>query len=211
MEENQINDIEIKENKQLSDCNADSVQNDADGETLTRSVDTVFEWIDSFVIALVIVALMFALVIGKVEVSGKSMKNTLENADQLIISGWNYVPQKSDIVILASNCSKTELGKVVTSKPLVKRIIATEGDYVEIKDKCVYVNGKKQTEPYAVGNTYTNGFEGKQRVPKNCVFVLGDNREDSADSRMIGFIDKNYILGKVLFRLFPLNSVATFN
>ena len=150
------------------------------------------------------------MVLGKVEVSGDSMLDTLHNGDQLIITGYNYTPTRGDIVIIAKNASKTELGRIYTNKPLVKRIVATEGQTVEIKDGYLFVDGVKQEEDYARTLTVDNGFKGKQTVPEGCIFVLGDNRGDSADSRLIGFIPKQYVMGKVLCRIYPFDSIAAF-
>lgn len=184
--------------------------NNDDKDNEGGGVASAFEWLDSIVIALVAVIFIFTMVLGKVEVSGDSMLDTLHNGDQLIITGYNYTPTRGDIVIIAKNASKTELGRIYTNKPLVKRIVATEGETVEIKDGYLFVDGVKQEEDYARTLTVDNGFKGKQTVPEGCIFVLGDNRGDSADSRLIGFIPKQYVLGKVLCRIFPFDSITTF-
>lgn len=190
----------------IGENNADNDNNDEN----EGGVASAFEWLDSIVIALVAVIFIFTMVLGKVEVSGESMLDTLRNGDQLIITGYNYTPKCGDIVIIAKNASKTELGKIYTDNPLVKRIVATEGQTVEIKDGCLYVDDIRQQEDYARTLTADNGFKGKQTVPKDCIFVLGDNRGDSADSRLIGFIPKQYVMGKVLCRIFPFDSITTF-
>ena len=184
--------------------------NNDDKDNEGGGVASAFEWLDSIVIALVAVIFIFTMVLGKVEGSGDSMLDTLHNGDQLIITGYNYTPTRGDIVIIAKNASKTELGRIYTNKPLVKRIVATEGQTVEIKDGYLFVDGVKQEEDYARTLTVDNGFKGKQTVPEGCIFVLGDNRGDSADSRLIGFIPKQYVLGKVLCRIFPFDSITTF-
>lgn len=190
----------------IGENNADNDNNDEN----EGGVASAFEWLDSIVIALVAVIFIFTMVLGKVEVSGESMLDTLRNGDQLIITGYNYTPKCGDIVIIAKNASKTELGKIYTDNPLVKRVVATEGQTVEIKDGCLYVDDIRQQEDYARTLTADNGFKGKQTVPKDCIFVLGDNRGDSADSRLIGFIPKQYVMGKVLCRIFPFDSITTF-
>ena len=184
--------------------------NNDDKDNEGGGVASAFEWLDSIVIALVAVIFIFTMVLGKVEVSGDSMLDTLHNGDQLIITGYNYTPTRGDIVIIAKNASKTELGRIYTNKPLVKRIVATEGQTVEIKDGYLFVDGVKQEENYARTLTVDNGFKGKQTVPEGCIFVLGDNRGDSADSRLIGFIPKQYVMGKVLCRIFPFDSITKF-
>lgn len=206
----EINVEELEEQSIAEITNYGENNGNNDDKDNEGGVASAFEWLDSIVIALVAVIFIFTMVLGKVEVSGDSMLDTLHNGDQLIITGYNYTPTRGDIVIIAKNASKTELGRIYTNKPLVKRIVATEGQTVEIKDGYLFVDGVKQEEDYARTLTVDNGFKGKQTVPEGCIFVLGDNRGDSADSRLIGFIPKQYVLGKVLCRIFPFDSITTF-
>lgn len=204
-----VEELEEQSIAEVKNYGGNNVDND-DKDNEGGGVASAFEWLDSIVIALVAVIFIFTMLLGKVEVSGDSMLDTLHNGDQLIITGYNYTPTRGDIVIIAKNASKTELGRIYTNKPLVKRIVATEGQTVEIKDGYLFVDGVKQEENYARTLTVDNGFKGKQTVPEGCIFVLGDNRGDSADSRLIGFIPKQYVLGKVLCRIFPFDSITTF-
>lgn len=180
-------------------------------------ISSVFEWVDSVVLALVIVMLLFTLFINKVEVKGTSMESTLSEGDQLIITDFNYTPQRGDIIIISRNYLNTEESAAESKTPIVKRVIATEGQTVEIKDGKVYVNDEEIAEPYldealVPNGTENKGFYDKEIVPENCVFVLGDNRGVSHDSRSsdIRFVNERYILGKVLFRVFPFDSMKTF-
>ena len=204
-----VEELEEQSIAEITNYGENNSNND-DKDNEGGGVASAFEWLDSIVIALVAVIFIFTMVLGKVEVSGDSMLDTLHNGDQLIITGYNYTPTRGDIVIIAKNASKTELGRIYTNKPLVKRIVATEGETVEIKDGYLFVDGVKQEENYARTLTVDNGFKGKQTVPEGCIFVLGDTRGDSADSRLIGFIPKQYVLGKVLCRIFPFDSITTF-
>lgn len=206
----EINVEELEEQSIAEITNYGENNGNNDDKDNEGGVASAFEWLDSIVIALVAVIFIFTMVLGKVEVSGDSMLDTLHNGDQLIITGYNYTPTRGDIVIIAKNASKTELGRIYTNKPLVKRIVATEGQTVEIKDGYLFVDGVKQEEDYARTLTVDNGFKGKQTVPEGCIFVLGDNRGDSADSRLIGFIPKQYVMGKVLCRIYPFDSIAAF-
>lgn len=180
-------------------------------------ISSVFEWVDSVVLALVIVMLLFTLFINKVEVKGTSMKSTLSEGDQLIITDFNYKPKQGDIIIISRNYLNTEVSAAESKTPIVKRVIATEGQTVEIKDGKVYVNDKEIEEPYldkalVANGTENKGFYDKEIVPEDCVFVLGDNRGVSHDSRSsdIRFVNERYVLGKVLFRIFPFDSIITF-
>lgn len=180
-------------------------------------ISSVFEWVDSVVLALVIVMLLFTLFINKVEVKGTSMESTLSEGDQLIITDFNYKPKQGDIIIISRNYLNTEVSAAESKTPIVKRVIATEGQTVEIKDGKVYVNDNEIEEPYldkalVANGTENKGFYDKEIVPEDCVFVLGDNRGVSHDSRSsdIRFVNERYVLGKVLFRIFPFDSIITF-
>ena len=180
-------------------------------------ISSVFEWVDSVVLALVIVMLLFTLFINKVEVKGTSMESTLSEGDQLIITDFNYKPKQGDIIIISRNYLNTEVSAAESKTPIVKRVIAIEGQTVEIKDGKVYVNDKEIEEPYldkalVANGTENKGFYDKEIVPEDCVFVLGDNRGVSHDSRSsdIRFVNERYVLGKVLFRIFPFDSIITF-
>lgn len=208
-ENNDVNDV-VEYNDGFDENDNNLNEHETQPQKKPSTIENVFEWLDSIVVSLCIVIFVFTVLLGKVEVSGKSMMDTLKNGDQLIITGYNYTPKRGDIVIISRNSSNTEEGKLYADKPLVKRIVALGGQTVEIKDGYLYVDGEKQIESYAKTMTEDNGFIGKQTVPEGYVFVLGDNRGDSADSRIIGFIDENYILGKVLCRIFPFDSVTTF-
>lgn len=166
----------------------------------------IFEWIKVFALAIVF-AFIITQFIKPTLVRGDSMYSTLEEGDYLIINRMSYKfkePQHGDIIVFESDLQQED-GK---SKDLVKRVIGVEGDRVEIKNSKVYVNGKELDEPY-IHDENTDG-DIDTVVPKDCVFVLGDNREISLDSRYdsVGFINESDILGKVFVRLYPFNKVG---
>ena len=163
----------------------------------------VLSYLHDLVFGLVAVLLVFMLVFRVVVVSGPSMKQTLKNGDALILLSNVFYksPEYGDIVVASKDSFKN-------GEPIIKRVIATEGQTVDIDfDKgIVYVDGVALDEPYA--NTTTNLFEGAafpQVVKEGCVFVLGDNRNDSMDSRSvdIGQIDCRELLGKAVFLVLP--------
>lgn len=166
----------------------------------------LYDWIQCIVFALVFCVLLFVFVVRLVDVVGTSMVPTLQNSDKMVVSNLFYSPDQGDIVIF----KKTEF----KDEALVKRVIATEGQTVDIDfDKgIVYVDGVAMDEPYIAEQTRNKiDFDGSQVVPDGCVFVMGDNRNNSSDSRdsRIGMVDKRLIIGKVLFRAFPFTSFGS--
>lgn len=166
----------------------------------------LYEWAISLVTALVACILVFIFILHPVDVDGDSMNNTLYNGDKMIVSNLFYTPKQGDIVVFRKDEYKSEA--------LVKRVIATEGQTVEIDfDKgIVYVDGKALDEPYTADYTYIPlDFSGIQTVPEGCVFVMGDNRNRSTDSRKaeIGMVDTRLILGKAVFIMFPLDRIGS--
>lgn len=176
-------------------------------EKTPSAASETYDWIQCLVSALLICVLVFAFFVRIIGIKGSSMVQTFENRDSVIISNLFFTPQYGDVVVLRKDTFQKE--------PIIKRVIATEGQTIDIDFNAgiVYVDGKALDEPYV--NSPTNNqldFTGKVTVPENCVFVMGDNRNDSTDSRssLIGCVDKRYIMGKVLLRILPLNKFGTF-
>lgn len=172
-------------------------------ETTTRG--EIYDWMQSLVFALIISIIVFIFIFRIVDVSGDSMNPTLINGDKLVVSDVFYKPKQGDIVIFRKDEYKAEA--------LVKRVIATEGQTIKIDfDRGrVYVDGELLDEPYIAEPTRNQlDFQGPQTVPEGCVFVMGDNRNASSDSRRaeIGMVDERLIVGKVLLRIFPLDSIG---
>lgn len=174
-------------------------------KTLTARGE-IYEWIQSIIIAIIFCVIVFTFFARIVDVVGPSMNPTLENGDKMIVSGLFYEPKAGDIVIFRKDEYKPEA--------LVKRVIATEGQTVEIdfNKGIVKVDGVVLDEPYIAAPTINQlDFPGKQVVPEGCVFVMGDNRNDSTDSRKaeIGMVDVRMIIGKVYFIAFPLDHIGS--
>ncbi len=198
----------------------------------------IFEWAYSIVIAVIIAFLIKGFLFDIVKVDGQSMYPTLDHNDRLIVTKLGYEPKAGDIIILDSNYSareayfaslaqnsgKEELSaldriKEGFSLPVdlkkvyyVKRIIATEGQTVDIRDGKVYVDGEVLDEQYFTGETYATDSAVKYpfTVSEDCVFVMGDNRGNSTDSRSsrLGEVREDAILGKSQIRIFPFNSIG---
>ena len=198
----------------------------------------LFEWAYSIVIAIIIAFLIKGFLFDIVKVDGSSMKPTLLDGDRLIVTKLGYEPKQGDIIILDSNYSEREsyfeavaanegkdelsgmrkftesmhLPKSLKKIYYVKRVIATEGQTVDIRDGKVYVDGEELDEPYYSGQTFATDAQVQYpfTVSEDCVFVMGDNRGNSTDSRSsrLGEVDEDAVLGKAQLRIFPFNSIG---
>ncbi len=171
---------------------------------------SVFDIIDVICITLVVSVLILTLIFRVGCVQGQSMEPTMYEGDQYIISNLFYTPKQSDIIVFLPDL--TSEGDSANEKLYVKRVIATQGQRVQIqKDETgtfrLYVDGQLQQEPYLDENQVTRPPVGQDQldvtVPQGYVFVLGDNRINSNDSRTIGCIETGRIVGKVVLRFFP--------
>ena len=169
----------------------------------------IFEWLEVIVLCLVSVILISTVLIRPAGVVGQSMEPTLYNGDRLLVTSFFYQPKAGDIVVISQQDDVQE--------HLVKRVIATEGQTVDIDFEKgeVYVDGVLLQEDYIKEKTYrqfpgSSGITFPATVPEGHVFVLGDNRNESKDSRHsdIGMVDTKYILGKVVFRIYPFNRIG---
>lgn len=211
----------------------------SDKENKKKSVGKeIFEWVYTIAIALVIAFAIKAFLFDVVRVDGSSMFPTLENNDRLIVTKLGYEPHQGDIIILdssyknreayydklASSKGKEELSsfdKLLNLKNLpsnlkkryyVKRIIALPGQTVDLKDGKVYVDGEMLDEPYYSGLTQSidSAVEYPLTVEEDMVFVMGDNRPHSKDSRSseLGQVPYDAVLGKAQLRIWPLNAIG---
>jgi len=160
----------------------------------------MYDWMQCIVSALLTCVLAFVFVGRVIGVIGSSMEPTLYWGDKLVISNLFYTPEQGDIVVLRKENFKSD--------PIVKRVIALGGQTVDIdfEKGIVYVDGVALEEDYTAEPTYRQiDFHGPVTVPEGSVFVLGDNRNESSDSReaSIGCVDVRYILGKAWFLILP--------
>ncbi|MDR2502348.1 MAG: signal peptidase I [Oscillospiraceae bacterium] len=160
----------------------------------------LYEWVQCVVSTVLATILFFVFVGRQIGVIGDSMRLTLHDSDRVFISNLFYEPEYGDIVIIKTD----EFGNV----PIVKRVIATAGQVIDIdfENHIVTVDGVAIDEPYIAEPTASRlDFQGPVTIPEGCVFVMGDNRNDSTDSRSkrVGFVDTRNILGKVLIVLWP--------
>lgn len=163
-----------------------------------------YDWIQCLTSALIFCVVFFVFFVRVIDVKGTSMNPTLNNQDKMLVSGLFYEAKAGDIVVFKKDSYSPD-------KALVKRVIATEGQEINIDfDKgIVYVDGVAIEEDYISELTRTKlDFIGPKTVPEGCVFVMGDNRNMSTDSRDkdIDMVDERLIIGKVYCVLFPLSS-----
>ena len=172
-------------------------------EKQTAKGRDLYEWVQSLVGSVLVVVAIFTFVIRMMGVDGHSMLNTLPHGDRLlVVNSMLYHDYKyGDIVILRKD-------GVFDDDPIVKRVIAVEGQTVDIDfaEGIVYVDGEALEEDYIREPTYTaEGTEFPLTVPEGSVFVMGDNRNGSSDSRdyRLGTVDTRYVIGKAAFLIFP--------
>lgn len=169
----------------------------------SSTLSLVYDTVSVMASAVVLVGLSFLILFRTVGVVGDSMYPTLRTGDRIVLTAGYTEPVYGDIVVTCQPDGTETIPDV-----LVKRIIATEGQTVDIdfQKGIVYVDGEELDEPYTADPTRDReDFAGPVVVPEGCVFVMGDNRNHSTDSRdsRIGFIREEYIMGKALFRIAP--------
>lgn len=171
-----------------------------------------YDWVRCVLLAVSVVVFCLTFVFRLVEVDGKSMMDTLENADKVIVTDMFYKPHNNDIIVIAHATNY--------SHPIIKRVIATGGQTVKLDydNEKIIVDGAELTENYIKGTTFSNNGNkdsnylptdenGNFVIPEGKLFVLGDNRAVSLDSRSpeIGLIDVKDVIGKAQFVVFPFN------
>ncbi len=173
----------------------------------TKKQKNFFEWCSSVMASFVVIFVIFCFLFRVVQVSGESMLRTLQHKDWLLVSSIGQV-EVGDIVVATP--------PTYEGGPVIKRVIAMEGDevYIDFERGEVLVNGVVLNEPYI--NTPTNvsyDVEFPVVVPEDSVFLMGDNRNGSLDSRstQIGFVDEKYVLGRVILRVFPMKNIDYIN
>lgn len=180
-------------------------------ETPRRPGAEIYEWIQLFLGCVVAAVVLFNCVARLTRVDGSSMDTTLQHGEIMLIWSLGYTPKQGDIVVL--NKTSVLLPDWTEPRAIVKRVIATGGQTVDVdySTGAVYVDGRPLDEPYLHEEMRRPGAPSMQEthweVPEGSIFVMGDNRNYSTDSRdsLLGAIDTDYILGKAILALWPLN------
>lgn len=196
---------------------ADSLPDTPEEDKKPTTAEEIFEWLDVLATAVIAVVVIFSLIFRIATIEGPSMQNTLFTGDRVIISNLGYTPKRGDIVVVSRNVNNSAEDALTGKEPIIKRVIAVGGQTVDIDFErgVVSVDGVELDEPYAKTPT-TREFDVQfpLYVPEGYIFVLGDNRNNSTDSRDSrigegGLIDTRYVLGHAVFRIFPFNSIGS--
>lgn len=211
-EEESVEEFKEKENRRRKIFDEDADEYGYDPKS-PRIVDKIFDFAELFVFTIAAVFILTTLIFRHAIVDGASMEGSLYHGEHLIISNLFYEPKVDDVVVFEDYSLDEKL-----RKPIVKRVIATAGDTVRIDfGGTVYVNGEKikdehkylhsgyyevdfRTHLYALDEDYT--------VPEGHIFVLGDNRNNSTDSRYFGAVRVDTVLGRVLIRIYPFDKLG---
>ena len=182
----------------------------------------LFDYFELFILSACCVLIVFSFVTRICRVSGDSMLNTLYNSETLIVSDILYNPERGDIIVFHQTGDQP--GDL--NEPVVKRVIATEGEWIDIEVNnnrlTVTIYDSNKENPQVLDEDYANYLMGTGyyrytnypiQVPEGCIFVMGDNRGNSLDSRSdsIGFVDVRRVLGKVVCRVLPFDKFGTVN
>ena len=169
-----------------------------------------YSWIKSIVFAILIALLCRHFLFSPTTVLGRSMSPTFEEKDKVLISKISDI-QRFDMVVFDAPDA---------NEKYIKRVIGIPGDTVEMQDDVLYINGKAMDEPYLdeiknelifdklTGDFTLTEITGESRVPNGFIFVMGDNRLYSKDSRFFGFVSEDAIMGEAKLRLFPFNKIG---
>ncbi len=219
-----MNEFEEEKNEydpfsETADIPADTDENPAetkeDEPEQKKPFSDLLDWVSCFVYALAAMLVVNLFAFRPITVAGTSMNDTLEDKDKVIATNFFYTPKYGDIVIVEADKLNLK-GTNLYGETIIKRVIATEGDTIRVDFETgkVYRNGEELREDYIkepIRDHYSYWMESNvdYEVPEHCVFVMGDNRNNSNDSRNlrdVGFIDTNFIMGKAILRYAPFKS-----
>lgn len=215
-DESEDND-ELEEETEEAEAVEEKKPLEAQKSDKPRRIDALFDFVEQFIFALAAVFIVTSFFFKYSNVIGDSMQNTLQSGEKLVLSSFFYDPKPGDIVVIDDRSLKD---------PIVKRVIAVGGQTVKFTHDAVYVDGVMLVEDYVYTDNIRGGYKysvvpcealldnliGYEEgvyyeilVPENEVFVMGDHRNDSYDSRDIGTLHEDAVLGKAVLRFFPFD------
>jgi len=182
-------------------------------------VTDIYEWAESILTAIITIIFIFAFAARVTSVEGVSMEPTLSDKDRMLVTNFFYAPNRGDIVVVYTNGLRNEKGTM--GKPIIKRVIGIAGDKIDFNtdEGTVSVNGELLEISEENGFLYENGHLISSKtdssydqpihveVPDGYIFVMGDNRVNSTDSRFnsVGMVDVDYVAGRAFFRISPFS------
>ena len=210
--QNQTNDPEMNSPETSADTESAAQETPPDPKArLRKTASDIYEIVEMFTVCEAVIMLLFTFIVHPTMVLGPSMEDTLIQNDYLLVSDVAYTPTRGDIVVVHN------VGLRHYSDPIVKRVIATEGQIIDIDFATwtVTVDGEVIDEPYiklTPDDYRTSDWSYPLQVPDGYLFVMGDNRNHSADSRCrdIGLIDERCVVGKAIVRVFPFDRFTVF-
>jgi signal peptidase I len=171
-----------------------------------HSVRNLVEWVGIVVGALVVALVVKTFLIQAFFIPSLSMYPTLDKGDRVLVNKLSYKlhdVHRGDLVVFERPPGQP----ASTIKDLIKRVVGLPGESIEARAGVVYIDGKRISEPYLVDGVTTDNLP-RQTVPKGEIFVMGDNRDDSADSRVFGAIDEDSIVGRAFLRVWPIPDIG---
>ena len=152
----------------------------------------------SYLIIIGVIVIIRSFIVTPIRVNGESMSPTLENGEIMILNKWNYHfndIERFDIVVVKTDNEK-----------IIKRVIGLPGETLKVENNILYIDGQEIKEPFLKEKTedFNINTLGYEKIPNDCYFVMGDNRNNSKDSRMIGCVSRKQITGKTSLVIFPL-------
>lgn len=196
-----------------NEASAENTENSKSGEK-ARPFSDALSWVNNIIVAVVAMLVLNLFVFRTITVDGPSMNDTLMDKDRVFITNLFYEPSFGDVVVIQAD-KLFNRNTDMYGEAIIKRVIGVAGDTVKInfEEGKVYRNGELLEEDYIKTPTtwHYNGWiksNVEYVVPENCVFVMGDNRNVSNDSRNlrdIGFVDKNLIMGRAFVRILPIS------
>ncbi|MCH5187263.1 MAG: signal peptidase I [Oscillospiraceae bacterium] len=207
----------MDENKEINELENEAVagateSEENEGGKKKKSLGReILEWCEAIVVAVLVALVIRSFVFTVVRVDGSSMDHTLANNDRLIVWRLGYEPKQGDIVIFEPNIPENQGKSLLDRIYWVKRVIAVGGQHVEIdySTNSVYVDGVKLDEPYLPENMNPPADTSTIRsidIPEGQIFLMGDNRNNSRDSRYIGPVDEDDVVGTAVLRFWPFTS-----